>query len=135
VKALTYAVLLFGATPAHAALDELLPKRATDTANVKLAGHPLRVRTRGTVKEFAGADGKVFAATWSSAERVDLVELLGPHMDAYRAQARASRLGHHQLVFSTPELAAVVVQHGNVTTARFWVPSRLPVGVNADALR
>jgi len=135
LKPLACAALLLGALPAHAALDEVLPKRAPDVATTKIAGHVLRVRTRGMVKEFAGSDGRVFATAFQGTERVDLVALLGARSEAYRAAARANRIGLHALVFTTPELAGVAVQHGRVTTARFWVPSRLPTGVRADALR
>jgi hypothetical protein len=119
---------------AHAALDEVLAKSSTEIAITNVAGHALRVRTRGNVKEFAGDDGKVFAATWTGL--TDLTALLGTHYAAYQAALSARKThDHHVVHLSTPELTYSITAYGRMRSGKVVLNQSVPKGVNIDALR
>jgi hypothetical protein len=119
---------------AHAALDEVLAKSSTEITTTTLAGPALRVRTRGHVKEFAGEDGKVFAATWDGP--ADLSTLLGSHYAAYTAAFQTrTRHGHHVVHISTPELTFSQTVYGRLRSGKVVLNQSVPKGVNLDALR
>jgi Protein of unknown function (DUF2844) len=119
---------------AHAALDEVLAKSSTEIATANVAGHTLRIRTRGNLKEFAAEDGKVFAATWSGL--ADIQTLLGTHYAAFDAALRARpRHDHHVVHVSTPELTYSLTAYGNLRSGTVVLNQSLPKGVDINALR
>lgn len=134
--ALLVAGVALGYAPlAHAALDEVLAANAKDVAATEVAGHALRVRVHDNLKEFAGADGKIFAATWQG-KAPDLHSILGAHYAAYVQALHARRPGgHNHLFFSTPELTVNVISHGRFIAGTAYLTQRLPQGVTVDALR
>jgi hypothetical protein len=129
--------LLFTAalsSPAHAALDDQLSEHAKDTTTVTIAGQRLRVRERGHVREFADANGKVFAARWNG--HVMLSTLLGAHFPAYLAAMKAQkRRSLHAVEVVTPELLVSSVVYGALAQGQVVLVKQLPKGVTADALR
>jgi hypothetical protein len=134
--ALTLAVggtLAFSAN-AHAALDEVMPKASPEITTTQMAGQVVRVRTRGSLREFAGADGKVFGAHWEGL--TDLQSLLGSHYASYMTAVRGrTHRGHHVVQVSTPEFTASVVAYGQLFKGTFVLTQSLPKGVTIDALR
>jgi hypothetical protein len=119
---------------AHAALDEVLAKSSTEIATTNVAGRTLRVRTRGNVKEFAGDDGRVFAATWSGL--TDIQTLLGTHYAAYEAALHARKThDHHVVHLSTPEFTYSITAYGQMRSGKVVLNQSVPKGVNVDAIR
>jgi hypothetical protein len=120
---------------AHAALDEVITERAADVSVAEIANQKVRVRVRGSLKEFAGADGKVFGALWDGAPP-DLRTLLGTHWDAYERALSARRpSGHNFVSIQTPELSVTISSFGRTLRGKVVLPQSLPKGVTADALR
>jgi hypothetical protein len=121
---------------AHAALDEVLAKSSKEVSTEQIAGQALRVRTRGVVKEFAGTDGKVFAAIWRGNAAPDLHALLGTHYASYEAALNARRKGgHNHLFLVTPEITINVISHNRMLAGSVYLTQGLPKGVTVDALR
>lgn len=136
VLALAVAGTMVCSLPAFAALDEVLPAHGPDVVTTTIAGHTMRVRTRANVKEFANAQGKVFAATWSGQAAPDMRALLGAHFETYQTALRARRRGRHNLLLiSTPELTVNVISHARLFFGAAYLTQELPKGVSPDALR
>jgi hypothetical protein len=113
-----------------------LPAHSPDVVTTKIAGQTLRVRTRANVKEFANAQGKVFAATWRGQAAADLRSLLGAHFEAYRTALQSRRRGgHNQLFIRTPEITVSVLAHTRLFFGAAYLTQELPKGVTPDALR
>lgn len=128
-------VCVGSAAPAHAALDEVLQKNARDVSAASIAGHALKVRVRGTLKEFADANGKVFAASWRGTAVPNYIELLGAHYPVYQAAVRARRPSdRNHFVVRTRELSLEVFSIGRMIIGKVILLQNLPHGVNADAL-
>jgi Protein of unknown function (DUF2844) len=128
--ALTYS------SSAHAALDEVLASSSKEVSVEPVAGQSLRVRTRGVVKEFAGTDGKVFAAIWRGNAAPDLHTLLGAHYASYETALNARRKGgHNHLFLTTPEITINVISHNRMIAGSVYLTRGLPKGVTVDALR
>jgi Protein of unknown function (DUF2844) len=128
--------LLLTSSYAQAALDEVLVPTSSEVHATQVAGQTMLVRTRGNVKEIAGADGKIFAATWRGHRAPDLQVLLGPHFAAYAEALRARRPGgHNHLFISTPELTVNVYAHARMLTGKAWLKQKLPAGVSIDAIQ
>jgi hypothetical protein len=133
--ALVGAALLYS-TSAHAALDEVLATSSKEVSVTQVAGQTLRVRTRGVLKEFAGKDGKVFAAVWRGTAPPNLHTLLGAHYASYETALNARRRGgHNHLFLSTPEITINVISHNRLLAGSVYLTNGLPKGVTVDALR
>lgn len=148
VALMTVAVLA-AAPAAHAVLDgdlasvqaDGLRLRATrvQRAGLAMQVHELRLPDGGTVRQYADASGRVFAVAWHTRGKPRLDALLGTHFAAYaeagrRAQAQRAGVRHA----AQAEAGDLVVQsqaHLQAHVGRAWLKSRLPAGVNADALR
>jgi hypothetical protein len=121
---------------AHAALDEVLASSSKEVSVEPIAGQSLRVRTRGVVKEFAGTDGKVFAAIWRGNAAPDLHTLLGTHYASYETALNARRKGgHNHLFLVTPEITINVISHNRMLAGSVYLTRGMPKGVTVDALR
>ncbi len=131
------------AGPARAALGEqeasveadgkaLAMRRQAPTARGGgVAVHELRGPTQA-VREFADANGTVFAVAWSGTAAPDLPRLLGAYHPEYRdaASRRPALRGPRRV-----ESANVVVEtwgRGRALHGRAWVPSLVPPGANLD---
>lgn len=92
--------------------------------------------TYGTsVREFAGADGKVFAVAWDGPFMPDLHQVLGSYYPRFVQAAAAASGSHRHLAVSEPDL--VVQIHGRMRAyaGRAWVPSMVPQQFSVDEVR
>lgn len=82
-----------------------------------------------TVHEYVGANGAVFAVSWSGPYVPDLKELLGVHFDAMVEHAnKSARAGRSQLVLKRSDLVIVSGGHMGAFQGRAWLPAQLPAG-------
>lgn len=85
----------------------------------------------GVVREYTGADGKVFAVSWQGQARPDLRQALGPYFEKLNAEnPPRTRGGRHTPL--TASRADLIVRSGGHSGA-FWgvayVPGMMPAGV------
>jgi len=98
--------------------------------------HQMSLANGGEVRQFAAADGTVFAVAWNGPGRPDLRQLLGPRFDVVQA-ANAPAPGHfrrHALSVQHPDF---VVQTGGHPGAFFgvaYLPQALPAGVTGSEI-
>lgn len=91
----------------------------------------------GTVREYVGADGVVFAVTWSGVSNPDLGRLLGAYAGEYRAAARQAPRDAGRRSRRVEGTHVVVDRWGHMRDrhGRAFLPDRLPPGVSADDLQ
>ncbi len=137
------------AGPAHAVLGEDLASIHADqmrlagarrqTATLGMQVHTLTLADGSTVRQYAGADGRVFAVAWNARSKPRLDQLLGTHFAAYaeggRAAMRQRRGVLHAAVVQQGDLVVEAHAHLNAHVGRAWLRSRVPAGVATDALR
>jgi hypothetical protein len=140
------AAFLVVGPPAHAALGESRASIQEDHAALggtalvvtRTDGYEVHETTTadgGRVRQYVGAQGTVFAVSWSARFQPNLKQLLGSYYDEYLSASRAHRGGHHLLSISTPRLVLGVVQRPRGFAGQAHVPDLLPAGVAPDALR
>lgn len=142
-------LLLAAVLPVQATLDE--PAASVQADRQRLASahkqsaapgfevHTLSARDGSVVREYVGADGIVFAVTWSTRGKPRLDQLLGRHFDSYAEagrQAMQRRAGvMHAAALQRGDLVVESTGHLNAFSGRAWLRSRLPAGMGSDALR
>jgi hypothetical protein len=88
-----------------------------------------------TVREYAGADGVVFAVTWNGPFLPDLRELLGQHFATLRNEsARQPKAGRGRVRVAQPDVTIESGGHMRAYAGRAWINSRLPAGFDTDTL-
>lgn len=142
--------LLLAAPATQAALDagvdsvqaEGLRWSAGATRRARTAGiqvHTLTWPDGSSVRQFAAADGRIYAVAWSTRTKPRLDELLGAHFGAFARAARDAQRRRpgpqHSLRIEQGDLVVEAVAQGNAHVGRAWLRSRLPAGEAIDALR
>lgn len=131
---------------AHAGLGELAASVQHDhsalrasaeevTALPRFVRHTLRTPQGGQVHEFVGADGRVFAVSWSGPTLPDLKTLLASHYDEYVGQAAKRHASHHVFTMSTDGLVLGITRLPRGFSGAAHVPALLPAGVSAQDIR
>jgi hypothetical protein len=121
------------ATPAHAALDEVITTGAPDVRATRVADRDVLVREHEGVKELADSRGTIVAAKWEGF--TDLHALLGAHYDAYAQALRSAPFALHHVHVKTAELEISIVSYGAVRHSAVALVKSMPKGVTLDALR
>jgi hypothetical protein len=92
--------------------------------------HEMRASTGTTVREYAAADGKVFAVAWKGPWRPDLRQLLGEYFSDYQQAAKGKHTGHNgPLRSATDRLVIEMSGHPRAFYGRAYVPDLVPAGV------
>jgi len=90
------------------------------------------------ITEYAGADGIVFAVSWSTRFKPNLELLLGRHATTFAVAARDAMktpgLRRH-VVLQRDDLVVRSAGHLNTYTGRAYLRSRVPPDVDVDAIR
>jgi len=119
-----------GSTPANLGPRVLTAKIHKDDAG--RAGYTdveTKLESGTVVHEYVGADGMVFAVSWSGPFLPDLKEVLGSHFDAMVAHAgKTAKAGRSQLALRQSELVIVSGGHMGAFEGRAWLPAKLPAG-------
>lgn len=131
---------------AHAALGESVATVRNDQAKMRAAARPSVQQAAYTVhemqdaagvviREFAGADGVVFAVSWSGPVKPDLQQLLGKYFDRFRDAPRQPGAGHRHGGLRSDDLVVRSSGHMRAFTGIAWLPQRLPAGVRPEELQ
>ena len=135
------ALLLSVAGPALAALGGSVDSVQSDRAQMKGA---LRVTGNATdatvsiheistaygtrVREYSGADGRVFAVAWNGPVNPDFEQLLGSYYAQYLKVAAATHGGHRHFSVAQPDLVMQNDGRQRAFAGRAWVPALVPQG-------
>lgn len=90
----------------------------------------------GTViREYVGADGKVFAVSWRGPFVPNLKQTLGSYFDEYAASAKAGRQDRNHVQVRANDLVVQVGGHMRAYYGRAYLPQALPSGVTAGDIQ
>src|SRR5579863_6547714 len=138
---------LTGAIPAWAALggdvasiqmDEVRMQGTRRTiAAEAYTVHEIQAASGTVVREYAGADGKVFAVTFHGPYQPDMRQILGNYFDQYyrAVTALGARRGRRPVVINEPGLSVQIGGHLRSFAGRAYVPEMLPSAVRAEDLQ
>jgi hypothetical protein len=108
------------------------------TTNTAVTVHEISTAYGTSVREFMGADGKVFAVSWSGPVNPDLRQVLGgyyPQFAQAASAAHAAHGDHRHLNIEQPGLVVQNVGRLRAFAGRAWVPSMLPVNFPIDDIK
>lgn len=135
------AVLSLQLSPAWARLGEPfrpLKKSAARTV-FSAAGYMVHESTcdARVLREYVAPSGIVFAVAWKGLTHPDNVELLGNYADQYRQALDQTPAGPGRRPVRVTAAQVVVEKWGHMRNlqGRAYLPSLLPPGVTADAIR
>lgn len=139
------ALFAAAATPALAALGGDANSVQADQARMKgelritaASGYTVHEITTayGTqVREFAGADGKVFAVSWNGPFNPDLRQVLGGYYDQFVQAASSVHGNHRHLLIQQPGLVVQNSGRMRAFSGRAWVPTMLPQSFSVDEIQ
>jgi hypothetical protein len=107
------------------------------TANSGFAVHEI-ASPSGTVvlREFVGADGKVFAVSWHGLVNPDLRQVLGTYYGHYEQGAATTiHRSHRQLAITLPDFMFENSGRQRAFAGRAWVPAMLPANISTDDIK
>ncbi len=105
------------------------------TTNAAVTVHEISTPYGTSVREFAGADGKVFAVSWSGPVNPDLRQVLGSHYPQFVQAASTAHSNHRQLTIRQPGLVVQNAGRLRAFAGRAWVPSMLPENFSVDDIK
>ncbi len=131
--------------PAFCALGQDVSSVASDQARLKASArvlvtssytvHEMRTPVGTTIRQFASPSGTIFAVTWQGFSP-DLQQLLGEYFDQYVATANSQHARRGRGVYiDTGDLVVETGGHMRFAVGRAYLRSKVPQGVDADALR
>ncbi|WP_019142578.1 DUF2844 domain-containing protein [Noviherbaspirillum massiliense] len=97
--------------------------------------HEMRMPSGTVVREYAGANGKVFAVTWEGPAQPKLDQLLGPYFDQYSEAAQEVPAGQRQAMIRQPGFVLQSSGHMRTFSGKAYLPDLLPQGVAAEDLQ
>jgi Protein of unknown function (DUF2844) len=99
--------------------------------------HTLDLANGGEVRQYAAADGTVFAVAWNGPGRPDLRQLLGTHFETVQtdnAPARG-RFRRHPLAVQRTDFVMRTGGHSGAFFGVAYLPRALPAGVSEGDIR
>ncbi len=141
-----FAALLLS-RPACAALGEPVGSVASDgqkmkaqvraTAQTGFTVHEMTLPSGTVVREYVGADQRVFAVSWRGPQMPDVRQLLGTYYATLQSAQRAGgpRATHRHLDVRSGDLVVQSSGHMRAWSGRAWVASMVPQGVQLDQIR
>lgn len=89
-----------------------------------------------TVREYAGADGTVFAVSWTGPFMPDLRTLLGDQFATMTAaSAKRPMAGNSQLHVERPDVTIESTGHMRAYAGRAWLNAKLPAGFSTNDIK
>jgi hypothetical protein len=107
--------------------------KVTEHASYRL--HEMQLPSGTLVREFVGADGKVFAVAWNGPTVPNLRQTLGRYFDDYVTAAKARHSGHHHLQIQQSDLVVQAGGHMRAFTGLAYLPPAVPSGVSVGDLQ
>jgi len=111
--------------------------KRTAVKNTAYTVHEL-VYDAGIIKEYISLDNIVFAVSWQGISHPDLSQLLGTYLNEYKTksqQQRHIRGNRHSSQRTSNDLIVEKWGHMRNHRGRAYVPSLLPSGVTASAIK
>jgi hypothetical protein len=105
----------------------------TEHAGYRL--HEIQLPSGTKLREFAGADGKIFAVAWSGPVPPNLRQALGQYFEPFAAAASTRRTDHRHLQIQTSNLVVKAGGHMRAFAGRAYLPQGVPNGVDLGELR
>ena len=100
--------------------------------------HEIQGENGTIVREYQGADGKVFGVAWHGRFMPDMRQILGSYFDQY-AQARQAqngiRAGRHPVMINQPGLVVQMGGHPGWFIGKAYIPQKLPQGMRAEDIQ
>jgi hypothetical protein len=130
---------------AGAALGE--PEASVQTDGVQMHGsikitehgayreHEIALPSGTLVREFAAADGTVFAVAWNGRTMPNLRQTLGRYFDTYVSAAKSAHTGHSRLQVQQDGLVVQSGGHMRAFAGRAYLAQAIPAGVSLGELR
>ncbi len=109
-----------------------------ESRNWQMATHEIRLSDGSGIKQYVNAAGVVFAVSWRTRLKPDLAALLGTHASTSSAASVAPSgiaAAKHQQSVRRADLVLHQFGRQNAFAGLAYVPSLVPAGVDADALR
>lgn len=106
----------------------------TTTATTLYTVHEMQTPAGATIREFANADGIVFALMWHGPFPPDLRQALGTYFEQYRTAPRAMRSGHAHDSVEQPDVVVHSSGHLRAFSGNAYVPQLMPPGVSIQQL-
>jgi hypothetical protein len=99
--------------------------------------HEIQAASGTVVREYAGADGKVFAVTFHGPWQPDMRQILGSYFDQYyrAVQAQGPRRGRRPIMIDEPGLTVQIGGHLRNFAGRAFVREMLPSGVRVEDIQ
>jgi hypothetical protein len=104
----------------------------------QMATHEIRLGDGSGIKQYVNAAGVVFAVSWRTRLKPDLAALLGTHASGYNASSvvpSGIAAAKHRQSVRRSDLVLHQFGRQNAFAGLAYVPSLVPAGVDADALR
>jgi Protein of unknown function (DUF2844) len=143
-----FSTLLLISIPAFAGLGEDVSSVQADQAHMQGAlrttqtqsytVHEIQAPTGTVVREYVSSSGKVFGVAWQGPWPPDMRQILGNYFEAYRQAAQAqvnAHGGRRPLVIKQPGLVVRSGGHMRWFAGQAYLPTMLPQGVSAEAIR
>lgn len=144
----TVAMLLCVPALASATLGQRADTVANDQAQMKAKAasatravssaytlHGLQLPSGTAVREYADADGMVFAVAWDGPTKPDLNQLLGQYFTEYESGSVANTRGHSRMMVRKPDI--VIRSEGRMRGfhGKAYLPQSVPAGVSIEELQ
>jgi Protein of unknown function (DUF2844) len=107
-------------------------KSSADRSGYKV--HEIQLATGTMLREFIGADGKVFAVAWNGPTKPDLRQALGKYFDTMASAPRAKFHNRKHMRIQQGDLIVEGSGHMRALTGRAYLASAIPGGVNLGDL-
>jgi hypothetical protein len=139
------ALALAAAAPALATLGGDVDSVHSDGASMKsavrvtasegFAVHEITAASGTVLREFVGADGKVFAIAWHGMGNPDLRQVLGSYYARYEQGAATTPHSHRQLAIALPDFVFINTGRQRAFAGRAWVPAMVPATFSTDDIK
>ncbi len=99
--------------------------------------HEIKGSSGTLVREYASADGHIFAIAWQGPFVPDLQQLLGQYFDQYSAALKANKatyVGRRPLNLQLPGLIVQMNGYMRAYHFRAYIPQQVPAGVKQEEL-
>lgn len=104
------------------------------TAHAQYRVHEMQLPSGTLLREFVGADGKVFAVAWNGPTMPNLRQAFGRYFDVYVSAARGRAVNHSQLQVHQDGLVVQSGGHMRAFAGRAYLPQAVPAGVDLGDL-
>ncbi|MGA3193475.1 MAG: DUF2844 domain-containing protein [Terriglobales bacterium] len=99
--------------------------------------HEIKASSGPLVREYASADGHIFAVAWQGQFAPDLQQVLGQYFDQYSAALKANKatyVGRRPLNLKLPGLIVQMNGYMRAYHFRAYIPQQVPAGVKQEEL-